>query len=673
MQDQEPKKADAPVALAAGKAGGIAAPAENLPDSAGLEPDNIEGSNVSQAAEDNGSVGHNCPFPGCNFHTGRIQALHGHIQFKHEMKGEHMPVEAQTEEEQQEDEFEEENTTPPAPAATPVAQQLAPQSPAPQVSSPPTPAPPQKQPYVSHKFQDRGSKMNQLRPAPRATESEQTDIGKKAEVRGRVKQVLKIIASAEPEKSELLAPQREMCIEYIKALNKADVSEETLGEIESNLDSVIKPEVKNVLEGPTPAKSPQQKPSLQAGIMNMTRIANIRGKVKRAIADYFKLSTPRKDELSSEKEVLVSMSQKLSSSELTQKELEEFESYFESEIAPAVSQALLADTKKPPVAQTKPGEDIVESEIAQRKQELELERADRMLEEEKLRRRQNMMAIQNVGSQGNSLVPIISPRLNDRGEIVKDDKGNVMMETKYAPVDQAKGSNELMMMMLMSGKLGGGNDFQSQMMTTMMNNNTAILTALIESNKSKKEGASPEELVLRMQNEQMKFMMTLEEKRQGKGEDPNIKAMRDELRANREDAAKMREAMYSQQLQYMGKEMEDLKHYAYRDPLEDIKKKREQLEELGIISPKDKDAEQEALKESSKLMEKGIQKIDTVSNDVKYLLAPLVKAQAAALERQSGGGAPLQRTVSERDKVAAYRNMLNNLEEEEEEGEEEEA
>jgi len=119
--------------------------------------------------------------------------------------------------------------------------------------------------------------------------------------------------------------------------------------------------------------------------------------------------------------------------------------------------------------------------------------------------------------------------------------------------------------------------------------------------------------------------------------------------------------------------MEDLKHYAYRDPLEDIKKKREQLEELGIISPKDKDAEQEALKESSKLMEKGIQKIDTVSNDVKYLLAPLVKAQAAALERQSGGGAPLQRTVSERDKVAAYRNMLNNLEEEEEEGEEEEA
>lgn len=511
--------------------------------------------------------------------------------------------------------------------------------------------------------------MNQPRAPPRATESEQTDIGKKAEVRGRVKQVLKIIAGLEPEKAEMLAPQREMCIEYIKALNKADVSEETLGEIESNLDSVIKPEVKNVIEGPAPAKAPPQKPTLQTGIMNMTRIANIRGKVKKAIADYFKLSTPRKDELSSEKEVLVSMSQKLSSSELTQKELEEFESYFESEIAPAVSQALLADTKKPPVAQTKPGEDIIENEISARKQELELERADRMLEEEKLRRRQNMVAIQNAGGQNQTLVPTISPRLNDRGEIVKDDKGNVLMETKYAPVDQAKGSNELMMMMLMNGKLGGGNDFQSTMMTTMMNNNTAILTALIESNKSKGTGPSAEELVLRMQNEQMKFMMTLEEKRIGKGEDPNIKAMRDELRAAREDSARTKEALHNDRMAYMNKEMEDLKHYAYRDPLEDIKKKREQLEELGIISPKDKDAEQEALKESAKLMDKGMQKIDTVSGDLKLLLAPLVKAQASALERQSGGGAPLQRTASEQEKVAAYRNMLNNLEEEEEEEE----
>jgi hypothetical protein len=226
-----------------------------------------------------------------------------------------------------------------------------------------------------------------------------------------------------------------------------------------------------------------------------------------------------------------------------------------------------------------------------------------------------------------------------------------------------------MMMMLMSGKLGGGKDFQSEMMTTMMNNNTSILTALIESNKTKKEGPSTEELVLRMQNEQMKFMMSLEEKRQAKGEDPNIKAMRDELRAAREDSARTKESLFSDRMAYMNKEMEDLKSYAYRDPLEDIKKKKLQLEELGVIPSKEKDAEAEAAKEASGLMKQGIQKLDTVSNDMKVLLGPIVSAQARAIDRQSGGGAPLQKSASEQEKVAVYRNMLSKLEEEE--GEEE--
>jgi len=165
---------------------------------------------------------------------------------------------------------------------------------------------------------------------------------------------------------------------------------------------------------------------------------------------------------------------------------------------------------------------------------------------------------------------------------------------------------------------------------------------------------------MEMQNKTMELF-------KNKGDDPGQIALREEIRASRLEQVQTRDMMYKQQLDYMNKEMDDLKRYAYRDDLETLQKQKERLESLGIVSSVQKDAESKALEESAKLAKTAIDKADKIIENTQNLIQPFANAQAELMKAQINYQRPLHKAMNEQEKTSTYRKILKNIEAEEEE------
>jgi hypothetical protein len=402
----------------------------------------------------------------------------------------------------------------------------------------------------------------------------------------------------------------------------------------------------------------------------LSRIAKLRGKTKQYLTNMAKLTPSKREELLGEREGLIMLSKRLTVTNIPTQELDEMEELFETELRPALD-AAIQSVKKTPVLDKDGNEssEAMSSHIGQKKEELEVARYDRMLAEEEARRKQALEAMRpSSGSNSGNMAPIIRPIIDEKtGQIKRDEKGNPIMETAYVPVEQGQNSNNLLMTLLLSGKMGG-ND-QNQLLAVIMDNNTKLLTSMLANNNNK--GSSAEETILKVQNENMKFMMEMQNRNmellKNRGDDPQQAALREEMRASRTEQAQTRDMMHKQQLDYMYKEMNDLKVYAYRDDLETLQKQKERLESLGIVSSANKDAETKAMEESAKLAKSAIDKADKLIDNTQSLLQPFANAQAEMMKSQINNNRALRRPMNEREKTQTYRNLLKNIESEEEE------
>lgn len=580
--------------------------------------------------EEGGVVYHKCPYPGCNFKHKKLNAVQAHIDFKHRLKGEFLDASGNM------------------------------------VIVPATKRPGAKVMPKTFKIPTRRVTST----SGDAEESTSAASGQKAEIKGKLRQLLKAISESDPEQRDILMPTREVLMDYIKILSKANVSEEELSDISNNYEDKLRPEVEHVLgrdKVSLISKSPQAASKLP-NLGMVTRMAKLRGQVKQYLGNIAKLPPTKRDELASERETLSMLNRRLMVKELAEEELADMEDVMESEVRPA-SDAIILATQKAPQQRTKDvsSDDIMGAEIQHKKEELDLRRMDRMLAEESMRHKQTLEAMHGGGSS-NAMVPVMRPMIDENGALKRDKEGKPMMETTYAPVEQAGGMNNLLMTLMLSGKLGGGDN--TTLLAAMMDNNTKILTALIQKDQG---GGSTKELILQMQNENLKMMADFQNKMlemtKQKGDDPGMTQMREELRATREAQERTRNEMYNQQLNYMGKEMEDLKRYAYRDSLEEILKQKSRLEELGVVSSQQKDVETKSLEETRKLGDKALDKVDRTLTEMKGLIQPFADAQGALLKAQiqQTGRPPLRQALTEDQKNATYRRILENIEQEEEE------
>jgi hypothetical protein len=602
---------------------------------------------VIETIQKDGKVIHLCPYKkatGCKFHTDHINAMKGHIQFRHEAHGEFLSANGQM------------------------------------IMKEPIVIKRGRKPKPGKIKREKGdwAQIKEVKKMVNNDDDEQptgTDLGRKAELKGKLRQLLKAIASADNDKRDALMPEREVLMDYIKTLAKANVSENEMSEIQSRYDDSLLPGVQKIIGKPavdkvTTGDTSTSPPTLSANMSALSRIAKLRGKTKQYLTSIAKFTPSKREELVAEREGLIMLSKRLTVTNIPPEELDEMEELLESEIRPAVD-AALQTVKKTPILDKDGNEssDSMTSHLAQKKDELEGARYDRMLAEEEVRRKQALDAMRNSGSSGaGTMTPVIRPIIDEKtGQIKKDENGKPIMETAYLPVEQGQNMNNLLLTLMLSGKLGGGD--QNQLLAVIMDNNTKLLTTMIGNNNNK--GSSPEETILKVQNENMKFMMDMQSKTmeliKGKGEDPSQIALREEIRASREEQARTRDMMWKQQMEYMNKEMEDLKRYAYRDDLETLQKQKERLESLGIVSSANKDAETKAMEESAKIAKSVVDKADKLLDNTQTLLAPFATAQAEIMRAQAANQRALRQPMNEQEKTQTYRKLLRNIEAEDEE------
>jgi hypothetical protein len=591
-----------------------------------------------------------CPYPGCKESYVEKRAILGHVRFRHWTHGEYLDTEGKL------------ISGPKYKPKSNWSQEK------PKVKAP--------EPKPEPKGQRSASEME----PGKGDEGNLAEIGKKAEVKGKLRLLLRTISEvADPGQRNSMMPTREVLMDYIKRLSLQKITDEEVDEIDMKLEDNLIPEVRKVLGDEVVNKirpSPGTPAAPQVSkLTNDTRAAKLRGNVRQYLLNLTNLPQSRKDMLMAEREVLLGLSRRLLVKDLKEEDLNEVEDTFENEarisIDSAIQQAKAAAASSP---RASPSD--MELQMAQKKEELELVRADRLIAEEEVRRKQSLEAMRS--GQGTSLsgtmVPLMRPKMTDKGELVKDDKGQPVMETTYVPVDQAQNQNNILIPLLMSGKLGG-NDNMTPILVAMMNNQAAMqksqtdmfMAMIANQNKG---GPNTNELMLQMENNRMKMMADLEAKRleANKAGDPQMAMMRDELKATRDAQQRTQDAFHKQQLDYMHQEMTDLKQYAYRDTLGELEKSKERLERLGIINPASKDAETKALEESSKLTREGMMRLDKATTDLKELFAPMVAANAAVIQAQAGQNKPLRRALTDEEKKDAYRQILDNIEQEEEEG-----
>lgn len=592
----------------------------------------------------NGVTLYKCPYPKCEFKSKKSASAWGHIRFIHLFKGEHLT---------------EDWSMVKGPPLTKI----------------PSDFPLNRRTKPNIQMLSKTAPRKVEHTAEEEDESENAESGRKAEVKGKLRQLLKAVSASDPEHRDALIPTREVLMDYIKILGKARVSDQELDEIQSGYEDKLRPDVEYVLGKDTVGRftgspPPQPAASKVPGLTALARLSRMRGIVKQYLGTLAKLPPSRRDELASERETLLMLTRRLSVKEITEEEMNEMDDLLEGEIRPTVDSAVSATQKNAAPRKESSSEETAMIDMQHKKEELESIRMDRMISEENMRHKQSIEAMRSSpGTGGGTMVPVIRPRMDDKGNVAKDEEGRAIMETTYAPVEQAGGMNSMMMTMLLSGKLGGGNDAMATILPAILDNNTKVLVAVL-GNKDK-EGPSTQELLLKMQNENLKMIA---EMNKNKGDDPALLQMREDLRATRDAQVQTQNSMHAQQLDYMRREMEDLKRYAYRDDFDSVLKQKARLEELGLVTSNQKDADTKALEESRKALETAGQKFDGVREDTKSLLAPLVEAQAELLKGQAraqGLRRPQQPSYTETEKKKVYKQLLDNIEQGDETQEEE--
>jgi len=588
-----------------------------------------------KSISERGRVLHKCPYPNCIFKNEKLNAVYGHIKFRHKTHGEFLDASGRVV------------------RGEPI------------IFQPNT--------YFKSKAKPQAKSVRTMGDSEAA--EGMVEPGRKAEVKGKLRQLLKAVAMAEPDKRDALIPMREVLMDYIKILSKVNITEEELAEISNRFEDSVYPEVEQILGKEKIARIAQgitlTAPTVTIPKLNVaSRIARLRGVVKQYISLIARIPPSKRDELFGERETLSMLNRRLAVKDIPEEDLIDMEDELESVVKPTVDATISAIQKSAPPKQKDATSDEMGDELLMKVDELKLTRMDRMLTEEKFRTKQTLEAMRTAGTTASgALVPVVRPIITETGEIKKDKEGKIVMETTYAPVDQAGKGNDMMMALALSGKLGGGDS--NTLLASIMDNNTKLMTAMLTKGDDSK---STKELMLEIQNSNLKMMMEMQKGNQelivslnkNKGDDPAVTQMREELRFTREEGNRTRDALNQQRFDYMHKEMEELKSYAYRDDLDTILKQKDKMERLGLVNPQSKDAETKALEESTELAKTALDKVDKLGADVKSLMQPFADAQASLMKAQAQQGRPLQQpTYTEEQKKEAYKKILENIEKEE--------
>ena len=488
-------------------------------------------------------------------------------------------------------------------------------------------------------------------------EFEELPIGKKWELQGQMRKWQRKIHSLPKEQQEELMVELNMLEKFIMQLAKKNITTAEILEIEQTFQDSIVPSIEHYLQEKGLDIVSKKVEKKTDELTHKMRHKTLKEEIRQLLYKIYKLPKPKREELEGIKVMIMELNRNISQSDVSQEDLDEIESILYSEIKPAIEAAVEEPTSQTSTQIQKnvslePGK-MLEEEIQRKKMEYENARLNRMLTEERLMQ-EKMMQQLGAGQQNNQLVPVMVPKIDpNTGQIMTDDKGNPIMEVTYRPAVQYDPVQVMMM----------------QALTKMNNPETpAIIKTLgdlvranIEANRNN-------------QNPQIELYKTMFEfmKEMGKrdtGESETIKLLREEINQSREAMYKVMNELYKREMEHMREKMEEYAAYAQRDPLDEIQRRKAQLEELGIVGSASKDAESKAIEESSKLLKEAINKVDTIATTIERIASPFVNAQAEMIKAQAKvSGLPGKQItqLSDEEKLNRYRRMLKKIEEMEE-------
>lgn len=475
------------------------------------------------------------------------------------------------------------------------------------------------------------------------------DLGDKSRLKGRIRQMLKKIASLPKSTRDELIPEMEQLKDFIRALSKPNIPAERIREIESAFEYEIKPEVENYFEQTGGGDN------IDVDLDATMRVAKLRAKISRNMNRIMNLPDKVREEHEVDRIRLEELQRKLSSKDISPALLDKIENIITYEIEPNIPTGVeKKSTEATPTVKTVDdlSKELMNEDLEMKKVELQTIRLQNMIEAERARASQLSGSSTGVGNAQMAQVvrPVIDPAT---GKPVVDSEGKVVTEVEYRPVIANDMSQMMQMMQLMGQPKDNG-----------MKEIMAILIELIRQNHNNRS----DETLKAMNEMWLKLFDTLK----SSNKDDKYELLMKEIEQARQKADETKDEYNKLMLATVMKELEETKRYAYRDTLEELERQKERLERLGIVgSPGQKSADELALEKSTDVLNKVVDKFDTAVNTLTQTLQPLLQAQAEVLKSSV---APQQKPLlkasemTESDKEKVYQNILSKLEELDEEG-----
>ena len=570
-----------------------------------------------------------CPVANCGKKVSNLQAFWGHLTFKH-----HMPTE-------EINEMLQKWGAPPREATNPGAASPVAAAPTPTAA---TPAP---------------------RVARESGATEVVDAAKKSELRGQLRFLLGEYNKLPLARRDMMMPQREVIVDFMRELTKVDIDPSKMSEIEARTVG-IKAELEraargdeSVGEGAGPPA--QQVPITAQDISHRQTVERIRGLVRALIKKTAKLPANKRDEMLDQVAALSLISRRISQLGVRDSELAELESQVTTEIKPFIDAAVpepvvggAVDLENEDELDELEKEDMSDLKKDLRRQKLQTRRLEARLEG-----KQYLEALkasgQTQGRPPDAMVQRYVPMIGADGKPVLDANGNPVFQVITGPPTVV---DPMTMMLVGQSQKGGG---------------LAEAVELVKALQPKTDpnsGGNALAEVFKAQAEMFRQQAAGMDKKLDQTQAQNneqIRAMYQQIQAAQSQAQQTLNALQEERLKRAEDMTNQWRLMAQQDPMKKLKEAKADLKELGVIPDAHKTAEEKAVEESAGLLRQTVEKADTAADKVDKFIekvaVPFVQTQNKLMEQQMLGRRPLQQaTRSEEEKVREYKRLVDELE-----------
>jgi|TARA_Y100000034_G_C6910343_1_gene424408 uncharacterized C2H2 Zn-finger protein len=477
-------------------------------------------------------------------------------------------------------------------------------------------------------------------------EIKRVDAIERSELKGKFRQLMRAYGSLPTEERDALIPEREIMMDGIKMLDKEKLTIDRFHDLNNQYETNLKPAIE-ALSGPLGKTEEPSKKKEKNDYIEIEQ-AHVKSLIMNYLRQIERQKPKVKRELNEQKELLILLNRKISNIEIDKRELNRIKIQLENEITPMIDVVLEERGTKYGEKDDDDWDDdddlimpgMSKKELKGKQRQLLAMQYERQIEEERQERREmrNRYSGSHPSSQqsGAGLVPQARIKVDPAtGQVMKDESGNPMTETIYVPGSQQAGIDPTLLLVLNSigGNRNNGNDPMIQMLMEEAKTNRALLLEMIKGGG--KNDSNDKEAMYKMQLESERrsheTMLALVKSQNQK--DPAVERALEESRSRE---LQMMNNMHQQSMNFMSRDLEDMKRMAYRDSTEELLNWKQKLETLNLVNSGAKSAEEKAVDKSAEVLTTGLNKVETGLSDIKELVKPMAEANAEIMKRSAG-------------------------------------